>query len=142
MMGLNIRIIDQVANHFARRCVYIAIGLAILLTGWPILAQTKIQALAKEIEADAERENPRMGLDTLIRGAERLRDVDPATARHLQEHGAAWLDRFPSPSYYTYRFMITYAHVDLDAAEKIGATLSDKQWVYTALIERSARAKD
>src|SRR5580658_3763458 len=97
-----------------RRSGRIAIGLAILLTAGPAWAQTKIQALAQEIEADAERENPRMGLDTLIRGAERLRDVDPATARHLLDHGTAWLDRFPSPSYFTLRFMITYAHIDLD----------------------------
>jgi peroxiredoxin len=38
--------------------------------------------------------------------------------------------------------MITYAHIDLDTAEKVGATLRDKSWVYTALIEQSARAKD
>ena len=113
-----------------------------LLAAGPARGETKIQAVAKEIEADAERENPRMGLDTLIRGAERLRDVDPATARQLLDKGAAWLNRFPRPSYFTLRFMETYAHIDLDAAEKVGATIPDKSWVYTALIEQSARVKD
>jgi len=113
-----------------------------LLAAGPARGETKIQAVAKEIEADAERENPRMGLDTLIRGAERLRDVDPATARQLLDKGVAWLNRFPLPSYFTLRFMDTYAHIDLDAAEKFGATIPDKSWVYTALIEQSARVKD
>src|SRR5258706_7854941 len=118
------------------------LSLAILLTVGPALAETRIQALATEIEADAKRENPRLGLDTLIRAAERLRGVDPATSRHLLDSGAAWLDRFPPPSYFTYRFMITYAKIDLDAAEKVGAAISDKVWVSTALIEQAGRVKD
>src|ERR1017187_5383179 len=116
--------------------------LVVLLAAGPARTQTKIQALAKEVEADAELENPRMGLDTLIRAAERLRDVDPTTARHLLDGGVAKLDRFPSPRYFTLRFMTTYAHIDLDAAEKAGATIPDRSWVYTALIEQSARVKD
>src|SRR5580704_14257733 len=83
-----------------------------------------------------------MGLDTLISAADRLRSVDPATARDLLDTGTAWLDSFPSPSYFTLRFMISYAHIDLDAAEKAGATIKDKESVYTALIEQSTRVND
>ena len=120
----------------------LTISLAILLTASPAPAQTKIQAIAREIEADAKRENPRLGIDTLIRASERLRSVDPATARHLLDVGAPWLGSFPAPSYFTYRFMISYARIDLDAAEKAGAAIGDKKWVYMALIEQSARVKD
>jgi thiol-disulfide isomerase/thioredoxin len=118
------------------------ISIAILLVCGLAPAQTKIQTLAAEIEADAKRENPRLGLDTLIRAAERLRGVDPATARHLLDVGAPWLDRFPPPSYFTYRYMITYANIDADAAEKAGSAIADKMWVHTALIERAGRVKD
>jgi peroxiredoxin len=116
--------------------------LAILVLAIPIRAETKVQAIAKEIEADAKRENPRMGLDTLISAADRLRSVDPPTARHLLDTGTAWLDSFPSPSYFALRFVTCYAHIDLDAAEKAAATIKDKMSVYAALIEQSARAKD
>jgi peroxiredoxin len=118
------------------------ISLAILLTASSAPAQTKIQAIAQEIEADAKRENPRLGIDTLIRASERLRSVDPATARHLLDVGAPWLDSFPAPSYFTYRFMISYARMDLDAAEKARAAMGDKLSAYGALIEQSARVKD
>jgi peroxiredoxin len=141
-------VVNVTRYHQLRRIItkIIDIGAGILwcalFAAGPAHGETKIQALAKEIEADAERENPRMGLDTLIRGAERLRDVDPATARQLLDKGAAWLNQFPRPSYFTLRFMDTYAHIDLDVAEKVGATIPDKAWVYAALIEQSARVKD
>ncbi len=124
-----------------RRITRMTISLAILLTAGPARAETKIQAIAQEIETDAKLENPRLGLDTLIRAAERLRSVDPATARHLLDVGTPWLASFPAPSYFTYRFMISYARMDLDAAEKAGA-IGDKLSAYTALIEQSARVKD
>jgi peroxiredoxin len=38
--------------------------------------------------------------------------------------------------------MTCYAHIDPDAAEKAAATIKDKRWVYTALIDQSARVKD
>jgi len=121
---------------------HITISLAILLTASSAAAQTKIQAIAQEVEADAKLENPRLGIDTLIRAAERLRSVDPATARHLLDVGAPWLASFPAPSYFTLRFMISYARIDLDAAEKAGAAMGDKLSAYGALIEQSARVKD
>jgi hypothetical protein len=50
---------------------------------------------AQEIETDAKLEDPRLRLDTLIRAVERLRSVDPATARHLLDVGAPCLASFP-----------------------------------------------
>jgi len=99
-----------VSGAIVRRITRMTISLAILFTAGPARAETKIQAIAQEIETDAKLENPRLGLDTLIRAAERLRSVDPATARHLLDVGTPWLASFPAPSYFTYRFMISYPH--------------------------------
>src|SRR5271169_3301472 len=73
----------NMAQLTARRLTHSTLSVALLLAASPVRAETKIQAAAKQIEADAKRENPRMGLDTLISAADRLRSVDPATARHL-----------------------------------------------------------
>ena len=62
-------------------------------------AQTKIQALAAEIEASAAREVPSLGLDTRIRAADRLRSVEPETARHLLDSGLAVLEQIQRASY-------------------------------------------
>jgi peroxiredoxin len=105
-------------------------------------AESNLQALAAQIEADAAREEIRLGLDTRIRAAERLRLVDPATAKHILDSGLPILAKPLEPTYLAYRFMISYAFIDLDAAEKAGSKVADKNWVYTALIEQSARVKD
>jgi thiol-disulfide isomerase/thioredoxin len=107
-----------------------------------LCAESKLEALAAQIEADAAREEIRLGMDTRIRAAERLRLVDPGTAKHILESGLPILSKPLKPSYLVYRFMISYALIDLDAAEKAGITVADKDWAYTALIEQSARVKD
>jgi thiol-disulfide isomerase/thioredoxin len=105
-------------------------------------AESKLQALAAQIEADAAREEIRLGMDTRIRAAERLRLVDPAAAKHILDSGLPVLSKPFAPGFLTYRFMNTYAFIDLDAAEKAGSKLSDKIEVYAALIDQSARARD
>src|SRR5690348_5657548 len=108
-----------------------------------LAAQTAAQKLAAQLEAQAALEDPRMGLDTRIRAADRLRLVDPAAATHLLESGIPLLSEPQGPSYYlAFRLMTTYASLDLDAAEKAGAKVADKQWVYNALIPEAAQAKD
>jgi thiol-disulfide isomerase/thioredoxin len=105
-------------------------------------AESKLQALAVQIESDAAREDVRLGMDTRIRAAERLRLVDPAAAKHILDSGLPVLSKPFAPGFLTYRFMNTYAFIDLDAAEKAGSKLGDKIEVYAALIQESARVKD
>jgi len=105
-------------------------------------AQTKLETVAAQVQADAAREEVRLGLDTRIRAAERLRVVDSAMAKEILDSGFPSLSTPIGANYLVYRFMISYAFVDLDAAERAASRIVDKASVYSALIERSVQVKD
>ena len=105
-------------------------------------AQTELEVVAAQVQADAAREELRLGLDTRIRAAERLRVVNPTLAKSILDSGLPLLSKPIGANYLAYRFMVSYAFVDLDAAERAGRSIADKASVYNALIERSVEVKD
>jgi thiol-disulfide isomerase/thioredoxin len=116
--------------------------LGILLAASVTQAQTKIQALATEIEADAKLENPRLGIDTLLRAAERIRTIDPSAARHLLDTAFPMLDRLAPGSPDTFRLMDSYSLIDPDAAERLSDRVREKIWAYSALVGNASKTKD
>jgi peroxiredoxin len=105
-------------------------------------AQSKLETLAAKVQADAAREEVGLGLDTRIRAAERLRLVDPVTAKRILDDGLPILSKPLGPKYLALRFMVSYAFVDLDAAERAANKIADKAEVYTALIQRSTEVAE
>ena len=101
--------------------------------------QERAETLANTLDQYASREEPRLGLDSRIHAAQRLRAVAPAAALSLLEKCIPQVRQLDPPSYSTYRFLVAYALLDWDAAESLGTRLADAEWSYTALIEVSKR---
>lgn len=115
-----------------------------LILAFPLSAQPGVENLVERIERYAAMQERRMGLDTRLAAAARLRVIAPAAARRLLEGGLPALQTRPGgePDYYTFRVLHDYASIDIDAAEKAAAMLKDQVWAWTALIDQATRQRD
>ncbi len=118
------------------RLVAIAIVLACRLA-----AQPQVDRVVDAVEKWAGREERRLGLDTRITAAEKLRVIAPEAARKLLEGGLPQISS-AEPDYFSYRLLSTYAALDLDAAEQAFSKLRGNPWSYTALIDQAAAQRD
>ena len=116
----------------------------LLLSTLQLTAQPGVEALVEKIEEISTRQERRLGLDTRITAAERLRAIAPAAARGLLERGLPALEqkRGGEPDYISFRLLSAYAAMDLDSAERALPRISDRAWAYTALLDQARRQQD
>jgi peroxiredoxin len=105
-------------------------------------AQTRIETIAAEIDLYAGQEQLKLGIESRVLVAERLTVADPVTARRMLDRAIPGLKQLRGKNYLTYKWAISYARIDQDAAEKASAEIPDRAWVDTALIEQAWQTKD
>lgn len=106
-----------------------------------LAAQAQVDSLVERIERLAGQEERRLGLDTRITAAEKLRVIAPDAARKLLEGGLPQIGA-GEPDSFSYRLLNAYAALDLDEAEKAFAKLRGNAWSYTALISQATAQRD
>ncbi len=105
-------------------------------------AQDSVRSLAAKIDEQAAKEQIKLGLDSRLRAAERISVLDPTAARQLLDHALPSIIALGGENYFTYRWMITYARIDIDAAERAAGAVPTHEWTYTGLIDQSWHLPD